>query len=113
MKVTESKTITGKIVKVGQSKPRSTLWGEFLFKGREVRVKVNGVSQQTIITMYVRDNSWISEMKIPPDALVNKPIIMSVHGEAYHKSFGCIFIDKLQLLCKSVTCVNLNKYFDF
>jgi len=112
MKVTESKTITGTIVKVSQSKPRSTCWGEYLFHGREVRVKVKGGSPPHIIIMYVRDNSWLSEMKVPPDALINKPLEMTIHGEAYQDSFGCIFIDKLAPCCKMVRCVNLNKFFD-
>lgn len=112
MKVTESKTINGTIIEVGQSAPRSTCWGEFLFRGREVKVRVIGNSPP-IITMYVREDSWISQMKISIEAFTNQTLCLTVHGEAYKDADGIIIIDKMIPESKTITCINLDKFFDF
>ena len=112
MKATESKTITGKIIKVSQSVARSTCWGEYLFTGREVKVRVKGNSPPNII-MYVRDDSLISQMKIPIEQLTNKSFILTVHGEALQDSKGIIFIDQISPNTKTIKFINLEHYFNF
>lgn len=112
MKVTEAKTIAGTILRVSRSAARSTCWGKFLFNAREVSVKVSKFKSHAPITMYLRDDSWINEMKIPPDSFIGRPVSLTVHGEAYDETHGCLFIDKIEPTYQPVCLVKLDNYFD-
>lgn len=114
MKVTEEKRITGTIIKIGRSEPHSTSWGNFLFNAREVSVQLpQGTSQQTL-TMYLCRDSWLNEMKIPPEAFIGKPVSLAVHGLAYEGSrWGHLIIDRIEPLYKQTSYVDLTAYFDY
>ena len=70
--ITDSKTISGTIIKVGGSRQYCTSWGEMLFRGREVTVAVKGGHKKQKIPMYIRDDSDVGVLGIPPDVLLNK-----------------------------------------
>lgn len=113
MKVTEEKRITGTIVKIGRSEPRKTSWGAFLFNAREVSVQFPQVPSQQTLTMYLCRDSWVNEMKIPPEAFIGKPVALTVHGIAYEGShWGHLIIDKIEPLYKPTSVMDLTVYFD-
>ena len=79
--VTDSKNISGQILKVGRSQQYCTNWGEMLFKGREVIVSVKDSHQRQKIPMYIRDDSDVGILNLAPETLLNKIWSLSVHGE--------------------------------
>ena len=82
MIVTETKMVVGTILKVSRSKPRCTLWGEYLFHAREVVIRIKKTRKPKVLKMYIREDSLLSQMKVPPNALINKSFQVTVHGEA-------------------------------
>lgn len=109
--VTDSKTISGKILKVGRSQQYCTNWGEMLFKGKEIIVSVNCSHQRQKIPMYIRDDSDVGILNLTPNTLLNKVWSLNVHGELNTSNQGCIFIDKINLSAIVPKQVNINKYF--
>lgn len=108
--VTDSKNISGQILKVGRSQQYCTHWGEMLFKGREVIVSVRSPHQRQKIPMYIRDDSDVGILNLTPYTLLNKVWNLSIHGELNTFNQGCIFIDKLNLSALVPKQVNINKY---
>lgn len=109
--VTDSKNISGQILKVGRSQQYCTNWGEMLFKGREVIVSVRYPHQRQKIPMYIRDDSDVGILNLAPNTLLNKVWNLSIHGELNTFNQGCIFIDKVNLSALVPKQVNINKYF--
>ena len=109
--VTDSKTISGQILKVGRSRQYCTNWGEMLFKGREIIVSVKTPYQRQKIPMYIRDDSDVGILNLAPKTLLNKQWYLSVHGELNTPSQGCLFIDKISLSALVPKQININKYF--
>ena len=109
--VTDSKTISGQILKVGRSQQYCTNWGEMLFKGREVIVSIKMPRQRQKIPMYIRDDSDIGIFNLPSDSLIGKQWSLTIHGEKNTTSMGCIFIDKISLFAPAAKQVFLDKYF--
>lgn len=112
MIVTETKMVVGTILKVSRSKPRCTLWGEYLFHAREVVIRIKKTRKPKVLKMYIREDSLLSQMKVPPNALINKSFQVTVHGEAFQNSYGCMVIDHLSPIGKKIATFNLNEYFD-
>ena len=109
--VTDSKTISGQILKVGRSQQYCTNWGEMLFKGREVIVSVKTPRQRQKIPMYIRDDSDVGIFNLAPETLLNKMWNLSIHGELNTPNQGCLFIDKLTLSALVPKQININKSF--
>lgn len=109
--VTDSKTVSGQILKVGRSQQYCTNWGEMLFKGREVVVSVKTPRQRQKIPMYIRDDSDVGILNLAPETLLNKVWSLTVHGELNAPNQGCLFIDKLTLSALVPKQLNINKYF--
>lgn len=109
--VTDSKTISGQILKVGHSQQYCTNWGEMLFKGREVIVSVIDSHRRQKIPMYIRDDSDVGILNLTPNTLLNKRWSLSVHGELNTPNQGCMFIDKINLLAQVPKQIKINKYF--
>ena len=109
--VTDSKTITGLILKVGSSQQYCTNWGEMLFKGREVIVSVKDSHKRQKIPMYIRDDSDVGILNLTPNTLLNKVWGLSIHGELNTPNQGCLFIDKINLSAIVPKQININKYF--
>ena len=109
--VTDSKTISGLILKVGRSQQYCTNWGEMLFKGKEVIVSVKDSHQRQKIPMYIRDDSDVGILNLTPNTLLKKVWSLNIHGELNTSSQGCIFIDKINLSAIVPKQVNINKYF--
>ena len=109
--VTDSKTISGLILKVGRSQQYCTNWGEMLFKGKEVIVSVKDSHQRQKIPMYIRDDSDVGILNLTPNTLLNKVWSLNIHGELNTSNQGCIFIDKINLSAIVPKQVNINKYF--
>ena len=111
IKVTDSKTIVGRILKVGRSQQYCTHWGEILFKGREVIVIVKCSHERQKIPMYIRDDSDIGILRLASSSLSGKKWNITVHGELNTTIQGCIFIDRIGLSARVAKQVNINKYF--
>jgi hypothetical protein len=109
--VTDSKTISGQILKVGRSQQYCTNWGEMLFRGREVLVSVKTRHQRLNIPMYIRDDSDVGIFNLTTETLLNKVWSLSIHAESNTSLQGCIFIDRINLFAKTPKQVNINKYF--
>lgn len=109
--ITDSKTISGTIIKVGGSRQYCTSWGEMLFRGREVTVAVKGGHKKQKIPMYIRDDSDVGVLGIPPDVLLNNVWMLCVHGELSTPNQGCLFIDRISLSAHLPKEININKYF--
>ncbi len=109
--VTDSKAISGRILKVGRSQRYCSNWGEMLFKGREVIVSVKTPRQRQKIPMYIRDDSDVGIFNLAPETLLNKMWNLSIHGELNTPNQGCLFIDKLTLSALVPKQININKYF--
>jgi len=109
--VTDSKTISGRILKVGRSQQYCTNWGEMLFKGKEVIVSVRGSYQRQKIPMYIRDDSDVGILNLAPTTLSNRVWKLSIHGEINTSSQGCIFIDRISLSAIVPKQININNYF--
>lgn len=108
---TDSKTISGQILKVGCSQQFCTNWGEMLFKGREVIVCVKYSHKTQKIPMYIRDDSDVGILNLSPATLIGKMWRMSIHGEYNTVNQGCIIIDRINLLALVPKLVNINNYF--
>ena len=110
--VTDSKTISGLILKVGRSQQYCTNWGEMLFKGREVIVSVKGSHQRQKIPMYIRDDSDVGILNLSPNTLLNKVWRLSIHGEMNTCCQGCLFIDRICLSAQLPKQVRLKDLFN-
>lgn len=108
-KTTDSKTIRGKILRVGCSQQYCTRWGEMLFKGREVIVRVN--NKHPTIPMYIRDDSDVGILHLSNDVLIGKEWELRIHGELNTSSHGCIIIDGINLFAQVVKQISINDYF--
>ncbi len=109
--ITDSKIISGLILKVGRSQQYCTTWGEMLFKGKEVLVSVCSRHQKQEIPMYIRDDSDIGIFNLTSETLVGKIWNMNVHGEISSSCRGCLFIDRIGLKAHVPKQVNINNYF--
>ena len=111
-KTTDSKTIKGKIIKVGCSRQYCTSWGEMLFKGREIIVCVNNIKhKRQTIPMYIRDDSDVGILHLSQNVLLGKEWELSIHGELNTPSHGCIFIDSINLSAHVAKQIPINNYF--
>lgn len=111
IKVTDSKTIVGRILKVGRSQQYCTHWGEMLFKGREVLVVVQHKHKRQKVPMYIRDDSDIGILRLASNTLSGKEWNITIHGELNTTIQGCLFIDRIGLSARIAKQVNINKYF--
>ncbi len=111
IKKTDSKTICGKILKVGRSQQYCTNWGEMLFRGREVMVCVKGIHRRQKIPMYIRDDSDVGVLNLLEKTLLHKMWRLNIHGEVNMANQGCIFIDKINLNAIVPKQINMNNYF--
>ena len=109
--VTDSKTISGQILKVGRSRQYCTTWGEMLFKGKEVIVRVKDSHQRQKIPMYIRDDSDVGILNLTPNTLLNKLWRLNIHGEMNMSNHGCIFIDRIGLKARVPKQINIKNYF--
>lgn len=109
--VTDSKTVSGQILKVGRSQQYCTIWGEMLFKGREIIVSIKTHHERQKIPMYIRDDSDVGILNLAPETLLNKVWSLSIHGELNTPNQGCLFIDKLTLSAIVPKQIDIDKYF--
>lgn len=113
VKITDSKTIKGRILKIGHSRCYYSDWGEVVFKGKEVIVCVKQRKRKQKIPMYIRDDSLLGLMLPIPDTLKNKTWELSIHGEALLSGRGTIFIDRIFPLSNLPKQVSINNYFEY
>ncbi len=109
--ITDTKTIQGRILKVGPSRQYCANWGEMLFRGREVIVCVGHKHKRQKIPMYIRDDSNVGVLNLTSSTLKNRIWYLSIHGELNTTKYGCIFIDRISLVASVPKEVVINNYF--
>lgn len=107
VKITDSKTIRGRIIKMSRSRCYCSIWGNILFHGKEIMVSVKNKK----IPMYIRDDSTLGILQLLPQSLENRMWEINLHGEYLESDKGIIVIDKILPLSLYPKLLNLNDYF--
>lgn len=111
IKITDSKTIKGRILKVGHLHRYCSNWGEILFSGKEVIVCVKNKRKRQKIPMYIRDDSLLGIMQLTSKVLVNRNWEITLHGESLINGRGSIFIKRILPISQIPKQININDYF--